>query len=522
MGPQQGPGNAPGQQPGQQPGQPQGQAALPPRRYGRIVQRNQQRFRPVRQRRRPYSWQLPNERIIWIRRRHWIYLLAPAWPLALTLAALGLLHLLGGSLAAVSALLQLLTVGLILVLLVRWAIVDLGDWIFRYYILTDQRVIASHGYFRPDRREAVLKSVVQVLVQRPNALLVSLNIGDVIVRVIGTSVDLTGVSHPRDVGDSILQVQENPSGAAAPAPAAPHVPSQKIQTALDTLAVPVALPAAPQPGRPPFFGLLQRKVPVRLFEGESAVEIVYRHWFILVRRLVPALLLFVAGVAGGIALSRYQGAQAGMTPMYLVTGGIVVGLGWAGLIYLNFVDDIFVLTTHRVIDIDRLIFILSEYSNDAPFVRVQDIHVEVGLLGNALGYGTIVVETSGRKYPLKMTDVPHPLQLMDRIFGLINDVKERESAIAINKQKKENYKWLATVLHEMLIIVPDVRGLSLLEAGGRLRQLELKFTVQEERFSPGLRSGTVRDQIPSPGSTALPENEVRLVLSTQSAPVATP
>lgn len=465
---------------------------------------------------------MPNERVIWIRRRHWIYLFAPAWPLALSLLALLLLHLLGGALAGVAALLQLLDIGLSLVLLVRWALVDLSDWIFRYYILTDQRVIASHGFFRPDRREAVLKSVVQVLVQRPNALLMALNIGDVIVRVIGTSVDLTGVGRPRDIGDSILQVQENPSGAPAPGQAVPRVPSQKIQTALDALAVPMPMPATPQPGPPPFFGLLQRKVPIRFFEGESVVEVVYRHWFVLVRRLVPAVVLLIAGVAGGMELSRYAGARAGMLPMYLVTGGLVVGLGWVVLIYLNFVDDIFVLTTHRVIDIDRLVFLLSEYSNDAPYNRVQDIHVEVGVIGNILGYGTIVVETSGRKYPVKMTDVPHALRLMDRIFGLINAVKERESAVAINKQKKENYKWLATVVHEMLVIVPDVRGLSLLEAGAQLRQVELRLAVQEERAATGMRPGTVLDQIPRPGSTALPENEVRLILSALPTTAGTP
>ena len=514
--PRQGPRNARGRNQ-----RHQQRGAQQPHRNGRVVARAQRQIRPIRQRRR-FSWQMPNERIIWIRRRHWIFLLAPAWPLALSLIALGILSALGGALAGVAALLQLLDIGLALVLLVRWAIVDLGDWIFRYYILTDQRVIASHGYFRPDRREAVLKSVVQVLVQRPNALLMSLNIGDVIVRVIGTSVDLTGVGRPRDVGDSILQVQENPSGTHGTAAATPHVPSQKIQTALDNLAVPVPAPATPQPGPAPFFGLLQRKVPIKMFEGESVVEVIYRHWFVLVRRLVPAVLLLVGGVAGGMALSRYAGASAGMMPMYLVTGGVVVGLGWAALIYLNFVDDIFVLTTHRVIDIDRLIFLLSEYSNDAPFNRVQDIHVEVGFIGNILGYGTIVVETSGRKYPIKMTDVPHALQLMDRIFGLINAVKERDSAAAINKQKKENYKWLATVLHEMLVIVPDVRGLSLLEAGARLRQHELKLAVQEERPAAGMRPGTVLDQIPSPGSTALPENEVRLILSAQPAPIGTP
>jgi hypothetical protein len=200
----------------------------------------------------------------------------------------------------------------------------------------------------------------------------------------------------------------------------------------------------------------------------------------------------------------------------------VLGLGWAVLIYLNFVDDIFVLTTNRVIDIDRLVFVLTEYSNDAPFSRVQDIHVEVGLLGNILGYGTIVVETSGRKYPVKMTDVPHALRLMDRIFALINELKERESAVALNKQKKENYKWLSTVLGEMLVSVPDVRGMPVLSAISQARAAGLKLVVDVERPAPGSPPGTVLAQRPSPGTTELTENELRVTLSGRGVPAATP
>lgn len=467
---------------------------------------------------------MPNERVIWIRRKHWIFLLAPAWPALLSLLALILISAFLGSSGGAGQLLTILALALFLVMTVRWAVTDLGDWVFHYYILTNQRVIVSKGFFQPDRREAVLKSVVQVVVQRPNPVLIWLNIGNVIVRVIGTSVDMPGVWRPRSIADSILAVQEFPDGPPAGGQAAPSpkLQSQKLQVALDKLAEPVAMPPAPQPRPAPFFGLLQRKVPIRLFEGEQVVDVVYRHWFVLVKRLLPALGVLLIGVVGGTLLRRFNGPVAGDLPMYLLLGGVVVGFGWAVLIYLNFVDDIFVLTTHRVIDIDRLIFILTEYSNDAPFARVQDVHVEMGLIGNILGFGTIVVETSGRKYPVKMTDVPNALRLMDRIFSLINDLKDRESAMALNKQKKENYKWIATVLNELLAAVPDVRGMPVLTAMARAREAGLKLVVEIERPAPGSPPGTVLEQRPSPGTTDLSENELRVVLSGRGVPAGTP
>lgn len=465
---------------------------------------------------------MPNERVIWIRRKHWLYLLAPAWPALLSLLALALIARFFGSSGA-GQLFTILALALFLVMTVRWIVVDLGDWVFHYYILTNQRVIASKGFFRPDRREAVLRSVAQVLVERPSPVLIWLNIGDVTVRVIGAQVDMPGLWRPRAIGDSILATQEFPDGPpTAQAAAAPKLRSQKVQAALDKLAEPVAILPPPPPRRPPFLGMLQRKVPIRLFQGEQVVDVIYRHWFVLLVRLLPALIVFLLGIIGGTLLRRINGPLAGDLPMYLMLGGIVVGLGWAVLIYLNFVDDIFVLTTHRVIDIDRLIFILTEYSNDAPFSRVQDVHVEVGLIGNILGFGTIVVETSGRRYPIKMTDIPHALRVMDRIFGLINDLKERESAQALNRQKKENYQWIATVLGEVMVAVPDVRGMPVLDAMARARGAGLKLVIESERQVPGSPPGTVLDQLPSPGTTDLPDNELRVTLSGRGVPAATP
>ncbi|MGH2516381.1 MAG: PASTA domain-containing protein, partial [Ktedonobacterales bacterium] len=117
-------------------------------------------------------------------------------------------------------------------------------------------------------------------------------------------------------------------------------------------------------------------------------------------------------------------------------------------------------------------------------------------------------------------DVPHALRLMDHIFGLINALKDRESAMALNKQKKENYSWIATVLSEMLVAVPDVRGMPILTAMARARAAGMKLVVEVERPMRGSPPGTVLEQRPSPGTTDLPDNELRVTLSGRTVPVA--
>jgi membrane protein YdbS with pleckstrin-like domain len=268
--------------------------------------------------------------------------------------------------------------------------------------------------------------------------------------------------------------------------------------------------------RVPFGGLLQRRIPINFIEGEEVIEVVYRHWFVLLVRELPALAVLVAGVVAGEVFLHL--APHSPNGQLFLLGGIVIGLGYALLIYLNYADDVFVLTTHRVIDIDRLLYILADYSNDAPYARIQDVHVERNFMGKLLGFGSIKVETSGRKYPVQMTDVPHAFAIMDRIFAQINSIRERESVLAVNRQKKENHRWMATVLNELVVEVPDVRGLPLLQAGARVRQSGLKLVVDRERVIRGTPPGRIIDQAPSPGSTQVSDNEVRVVLSGRPTP----
>lgn len=457
----------------------------------------------------------PGERIVWIRRQTGLFLVATGAPLALLALGLFLLNLwLGATLPGIVILIGLL---LLAALLIRWAVTDLWNWFFQFYVLTNERVIRSRGYFRRDRGEIPLKSVAQVRVEQPNPFFTALRIGNVMVRPIGTELELTGLRYPRDVGDTILAMQEDPTfglppTATPPAARPPSVKSKRLRAALDDLAQPAAMPVTPIPRvRAPFFGFLHRKIPIRFFQGESVVEVVYRHWFVLLRNELIAIVLVVAGVAVGTFLMMQH--APGLLPFDITALGVITG-GFLGvLIYMNWADDVFVLTTHRVIDIDRLIFILAEYSNDAPYARIQEVRVSRNMLGRFLGYGSIRVETSGRKGPLQMENIPGAFHVMDRIFEQINLLREREAVAAINRQKQENLKWMATVLNDLVITVPDVRGRPVVAAAGEVRKAGLKLIVEAEHPSRAQAAGTVLEQVPAPGTSAVADAEVRVVLA---------
>ena len=165
------------------------------------------------------------------------------------------------------------------------------------------------------------------------------------------------------------------------------------------------------------------------------------------------------------------------------------------LSYIDWADDVFILTTHRVIDIDRIFIILSEYSSEISLSHIQDVLVDYGFFGQLLGYGTIKVEIAGGREPMHMRHITDPKGLMHRIFAQLEMRRFRENAFEREKRRAEVHQIMAHVLDTMLIQVPDLSGLTILAAAARARNAGLRLTVSGERTVPGIPSGTVLSRL---------------------------
>jgi membrane protein YdbS with pleckstrin-like domain len=456
-----------------------------------------------------FKGQLAGERVIWHGRRSALYLLATGWPLPAGLLVVQALGLAGDALGAFA--LPIMGVGALLLVMfaVWWIATHAWGWFFQRYMLTDERVIKSVGWLARRREEIELGHIVQVRVDQRNPVLIALGMGDVELRTAGDPILLLDVAHPHNIADSILAAMD--SHAQKKAKASPsQVSNPWVQAVLDELARPDPMPPAPPLRRsaPPGFG--RRTIPVRLLPEETLVEVVYRHWFVLACKLPLAASPLVAGIVLGAALAASGGEG---WPALLTLGGIGCSAVAGFLAYLNWADDVFILTTRRLVDINRLFFVLAETSNDAAYGQVQNVRVQQGLSGKLLGFGSILVETAGRKHPLEMKDIPHAFDVMNRIFGQMSQAKERDRVAAGNKQKQENALWLSAVLSRLLVTVPDLRGLPLLRAIAVARESRLKLVVGGEREIPGRAPGQVLEQAPCAGTCVVSEAEVRVLLS---------
>jgi uncharacterized membrane protein YdbT with pleckstrin-like domain len=459
--------------------------------------------------------QQPGETLIFRRRKHPLVLVFGALPAILSsLLLLGLLlwrvHSNNARLDALLVILGAILGLVFVVFLFKWLAVDLIGWLFNIYILTDRRLVDSEGFITPKRQEAPLDRIQQVQIDRANLFEYLFDIGNVVVVTAGSQgpLNFDSVAHPDRTADEIHQAEQRFMIGSKPAGAVVEPKHPAVKKVLDELAKPVVV-STPPPGRPTGVPL-RRRANIQFLEGEAILEYIHRHWFVLVRReIIPALILIVSLVASGILAEVFH------TPLWLVPlVGVLVSLVYGGLVYLNYIDDLFILTTHRIIDIDRFLFIFFEGRRQADYSKVQDVRVSVNtLIGRLLDYGDIRSETAGRLPNIEMSEIPHPFAVQDKILSMISAVKERDAVAAANRQRQEYRRLIASTMNELLVEVPDVRQLFLLDAAERLRHVGLKLVVGSERRALGVPPGVVMSQIPSAGMTALSDSEVQVVLS---------
>lgn len=140
-----------------------------------------------------------------------------------------------------------------------------------------------------------------------------------------------------------------------------------------------------------------------------------RHWFILLMWLGPPLLLLglMLGVAVGIGLAL-QPTTLWWAILTLVLMAVPTALAtWR---ILDWENDHYVLTTQRVLHIERVYF-LFESRDEAPLSKIQDVTVQMpNLPSNLLYFGDVVIETAGTTGQIRFEAVPKPRKVQRLIF----------------------------------------------------------------------------------------------------------
>ncbi len=146
-----------------------------------------------------------------------------------------------------------------------------------------------------------------------------------------------------------------------------------------------------------------------------------RHWFYLFRRIATPLLLWVLLTVAIVMLGPSPEVDA-----LLITLASLPALGFIGWETIDWRDDRFVVTTQRVVHVERN-GPFRETFEESPLDNIQDIHeVRPSITSNLLNFGDLVLQTAGETVQIDMGGIPGPSRVRELIFREIERNRARQ------------------------------------------------------------------------------------------------
>jgi len=497
-------------------------------------------FRRGRDKHWHFSGQQPDETVRLVVRKHWWFLIRPGLPLLG--AVIGLLLVLWGETvlpkqAPLWYVLGIIALIAIVVTAIWFAYKDLISWWFDSYIITNKRIINTRGLLEPTRQQTSIDKVQQVGIDVGSMLGFLLGYGTVQVYLTGGNFFIRDVPNPKLVRDAIQGVTDDLKAKKKGEPPPPIPENKSLADVIETLAKNAPVPTLPNVDEnlPPlrnehrylgprrtFGGFLNVRADVHYVAGEYTVKYVQRSRYILWRNLaIPALLLLIilpltliTPAVGNlpVGIQTYWWVIMGMIVLILLISMV--------LIYTNYIDDVYILTNRRIIDVNRNFIFFFETRLETEYKSIRDTRVKVpNVLERFLDIGHLYIETPGNSPDIVFANVDHPFILQDEIQG-IKSHKEKEDKVKKTNEEKDNLKkWFDTVFSKLeettkTIGAPDLREQDIVTAMAQAQEYGLDVAIfSEAEATANMAPGLVMHQNPPPGTLMVPGSKIEVVLS---------
>ena len=162
---------------------------------------------------------------------------------------------------------------------------------------------------------------------------------------------------------------------------------------------------------------------IHLLPGEKFIRSIRRSRVLYYKRLLPPALLLVLVLVLVLVLTVVLHG-----PIEIVAGVIVlVLLVWMILIRFDYRHHICVLTSHRIIDIERRL--IREKRIETEYDNIREVRVDIDSLFERLfRIGTVHIETLSKSpdSDIRLRGVDRPLDIQDKIYELRDQFEQEE------------------------------------------------------------------------------------------------
>jgi CRP-like cAMP-binding protein/uncharacterized membrane protein YdbT with pleckstrin-like domain len=143
-----------------------------------------------------------------------------------------------------------------------------------------------------------------------------------------------------------------------------------------------------------------------------------RHWIVPVTYVLP--LAFVVAVVGIVLAADVLlvGLPALLRSALFWMGAVLLAvlIPWTVWRYVNWRNDQFEVTNEAVIHLERVPFPFPrENRYEVPLVQIQNVTIDVSVLGQLLGYGDLSLDTAAIQGEVMFTSIPEPARVQKLI-----------------------------------------------------------------------------------------------------------
>lgn len=155
-------------------------------------------------------------------------------------------------------------------------------------------------------------------------------------------------------------------------------------------------------------------------EDEKVILILQKYWFILFWPFIKGILFIglalILPSIGGIGFYIFNSSVISF--VYIVW--LIFWASYLAYEYLNWYRDKFIITDHRVINIDQKSLFKRRVS-ELELDKIQDVSHEItGMFATALNFGSVIIQSAGSDN-MVIEDIAKPTQLQDIIVRLAKE-----------------------------------------------------------------------------------------------------
>jgi len=401
-----------------------------------------------------FDWQESDETVVFVLHKHNLILFQGlALPCALLLLILAGFFALGSP-----GMVELILGGLLAAAPLLFALYRIVDHFNDNYILTNKRVMHDeHIYLiRQSRVGAPLSNIQSIQEIREGPLAQAFDFGDLLIETAGEpvgTITFKQIPDPTGVQAEIFKQKERveAQGRAEERAVIRDILHRRFgQTTSDGSGLVrrherTSPETESEPSTPSLVAAMIRAVryffpALRHEEGDTITW--RKHWVAMLKPIAPPTGLIIAlTVVAALLLSQ---GSIDSTPILAVYVMALTGLvSWWLWIFEDWQNDVYQVTSGRIVDVEQLPFALREERREASLGQIQNVNLRVpGVLGRLLGYGTVTIETAGAG-AFTFDYVKDPRGVQTEIFRRMETFRRREREKEAERRQDELLDWFS-------------------------------------------------------------------------------